>query len=63
MKYIIDIPESTKNRLSFGITYQDDIQILCDAISKSKELKTELLEFHDWYCEPFNDFFLMYLNI
>lgn len=33
MKLIIDIDEDTKNRLCFGITYQKDIQKVCEALN------------------------------
>lgn len=43
MKLIIDIPEDTKNRLCFGITYQKDIQTICDALNNSTPLD-EMIE-------------------
>lgn len=33
-KILIDIPEDTKGRLSFGITYKSDVETLCKALSK-----------------------------
>ena len=33
MQIVIDIPEDTKNRLCFGITYQKDIQTICEALN------------------------------
>ena len=33
MKLIIDIPEEVKNRLCFGVTYQKDIQTVCEALN------------------------------
>jgi hypothetical protein len=33
MKLMIDIDEDTKNRLCFGITYQKDIQTVCEALN------------------------------
>lgn len=32
-KVLIDIPEDTKGRLSFGITYKNDVEILYKALS------------------------------
>ncbi len=36
MKVIIDIPKEVKNRLCFGVTYQEDMQIVCKAFTMAK---------------------------
>jgi len=58
MQIVIDIPEDTKNRLCFGITYQKDIQTICEALNdgtpiSDNEPKTGHwieTEYHRWRC-------------
>lgn len=35
MQIVIDIPEDVRNRVAFGITYRQDLQIIGDAIANS----------------------------
>ena len=54
VELVIKIPEEVKNRLCFGVTYQKDIQVLCEALNDGIILpkghgdlfdKTEILRF------------------
>lgn len=38
MQIVIDIPKDVKNRLAFGVTYEKDIRLLCEAISNGTPL-------------------------
>ena len=39
MQIVIDIPEEVKNRLCFGVTYQKDIQTVCEALNNGTPLQ------------------------
>lgn len=34
MEIVINIPTEVRNRLTFGVTYKDDLKILAEALSK-----------------------------
>ncbi len=38
VELVIKIPEEVKNRLCFGVTYQKDIQTVCEALQNSTPL-------------------------
>lgn len=38
VEIVIKIPEDVKNRLCFGITYQKDIQAVCEALNNGTPL-------------------------
>ena len=38
MKLVIEIPEEVKNRLCFGVTYTEDIQVVCEALNDGTPL-------------------------
>lgn len=60
VELVIKIPEEVRNRLSFGVTYSQDIQTICEAIGNSTPLpkghgrigdldkiKKEMQDYHD----------------
>ena len=38
IELLIKIPEEVKNRLCFGVTYQKDIQTVCEALSNGTSI-------------------------
>ena len=38
VELLIKIPEEVKNRLCFGVTYQKDIQVVCEALNNCTQL-------------------------
>ena len=39
MQIVIDIPKDVKNRLAFGVTYENDIRLLCEAIGNGTPIQ------------------------
>jgi len=57
MQIVIDIPEDTKNRLCFGITYQKDIQTICEALNDGTPIPDNATngdELFDWVMANIN---------